>query len=91
MVAAIQHVARMHGDERRYHETMTRAWLHFVAVHVQRWGADSFDQFLEGNPDLLDRELIGHFYSRDLILSDRARGVWIAPDRRRLPALAEAG
>ncbi|MFZ0090151.1 MAG: hypothetical protein WAL63_11630 [Solirubrobacteraceae bacterium] len=90
MVVAIQHVARRHGAERKYHETMTRAWLHFVAVHDQRWPADSFDQFLERNPDLLDRDLIGHFYSRDLILSDRARLAWIDPDRRRLPALAQA-
>jgi hypothetical protein len=90
MVAAIQHVARTHGAERKYHETMTRAWLHFVAVHAQRWGADSFEQFLERNADLLDSELIGHFYSRDLILSDRARVAWIDPDRRRLPALAQA-
>jgi hypothetical protein len=88
MVAAIRHVARLHGAEDKYHETMTRAWLHFVAVHIQRWGADSFGEFLERNPDLLDRKLIQHFYSRELILSEPARASWTAPDLRRLPALA---
>ena len=87
MVAAIRHVAGLHGAEDKYHETLTRAWLHFVAVHIQRWGADSFEEFLERNPDLLDRELIQHFYSRQLILSERARASWTAPDLRRLPAL----
>jgi hypothetical protein len=88
MVAAIRHVARLHGAEDKYHETITRAWLHFVAVHMQRWGADSFEEFLERNPDLLDSKLIQHFYSRELILSDPARAAWIAPDLGRLPALA---
>jgi hypothetical protein len=87
MVAAIRHVARLHGAEDKYHETMTRAWLHFVAVHIQRWGADSFEEFLERNPDLLDSKLIQHFYSRELILSEPARASWSAPDLRRLPAL----
>jgi hypothetical protein len=88
MVAAIRHVARPHGAEQKYHETMTRAWLHFVAVHLQRWSADSFEEFLERNPGLLDRKLIEHFYSHELIVSDLARAAWSAPDLRRLPALA---
>ncbi len=87
MVAAIRHVARLHGAEDKYHETITRAWLHFVAVHMQRWGADGFEEFLARNPDLLDSKLILHFYSRDLILSDSARASWTVPDLRRLPAL----
>jgi hypothetical protein len=87
MVAAIRHVARLHGDEDKYHETITRAWLHFVAVHIQRWGADSFEEFLKRNPALLDRNLIQHFYSRELILSDGARASWSAPDVRQLPVL----
>ncbi len=88
MVAAIRHVARLHGAEGKYHETMTRAWLHLVAVHVQRWGADSFESFLERNPDLLDSKLIQHFYSRKVILSEPARAAWTVPDLRGLPALA---
>ncbi len=88
MVAAIRHVARIHGAEDKFHQTITRAWLHFVAVHAQRWGADSFEEFLERNPDLLDRKLIEHFYSRELIRSDAARAMWTVPDVRPLPAFA---
>jgi len=87
MAEAIRHVARLHGAEDRYHETITRAWLYFVAVHIQRWGADSFDVFIERNPDLLDRRLIEHFYSRELIFSQPARAGWMAPDIRPLPVL----
>jgi hypothetical protein len=88
MSAAIRHVARLHGAEGKYHETLTRAWLHFVALHAQRWESDSFETFLERNPDLLDTRLIQHFYSRELILSEHARTALTAPDLRRLPALA---
>lgn len=88
MTAAIKHVARLHGAEDKFHETRTRAWVHLVAVHNQRWGAESFEEFLDRNPELLDRVLISHFYSRELILSEGARGSWTAPDLRRLPALA---
>lgn len=87
MVAAIQRIARQHGAEDKYHETITRAWLHFVAVHIQRWGAESFEEFMDRNPDLLDRKLIEHFYSRELILTESARAAWVRPDLRRLPAI----
>jgi len=87
MVAAIQRIARQHEAEEKYHETITRAWLHFVAVHIQRWGAESFEEFIDRNPDLLDRNLIEHFYSRELILTESARAAWVGPDLRRLPAL----
>jgi N-formylglutamate deformylase len=88
MVAAIQAVARLHGAEHRYHETMTRAWLHFVAVHRQRWGAASFSEFAKRNAALFDSRLIEHFYSRELIFSAAARASWAPPDLRPLPALA---
>ena len=88
MVGAIRHVAGLHGARDKYHETITRSWFHFIAVHVQRWGAESFGEFIERNPDLLDRKLIEHFYSRELILSEPARAGWVSPDLRALPALA---
>ena len=88
MTAAIRHVARRHGAPDKYHETITRSWLHFVAVHRQRWGAETFEAFLDRNPELLDRDLVGHFYSRELISSESARAAWVAPDLRYLPALA---
>jgi hypothetical protein len=87
MTAAVRHVARRHGAEDKYHETLTRAWLQFVAVHMQRWGAQSFEAFLEANPDLLDRTLIEHFYSPGLIFGGAARAAWVDPDLRQLPAL----
>jgi hypothetical protein len=87
MTAAIRHVARQHGAEDKYHDTITRAWLRFVAVHMQRWGAESFEAFLEANPALLDRKLTEHFYSPELLFGGDARASWVEPDLRPLPVL----
>lgn len=87
MTAAVRHVARRHGVEDKYRETLTRAWLQFVAVHTQRCGAESFEAFIETNPDLLDRKLTEHFYSPGVIFGGPARAAWVDPDRRQLPAL----
>jgi hypothetical protein len=87
MTVAIRHIAQRHGAEQKYHQTITRAWLQFVAVHMQRWGAESFEEFIERNPELLDGKLVEHFYSRELIFSDCARAVWVDPDLRPLPTL----
>ena len=51
-------------------------------------GAPTFEEFIERNPDLLDRKLVEHFYSRELIFGAPARAGWVDPDLRELPALA---
>ena len=48
-----------------------------------------FEQFLARNPDLLERTLLEHFYSRERMLSRSARASWVAPDLRGLPILVE--
>ncbi len=79
MVAAIRRIARQHEADDKYHETITHAWLRFVAVHIQRWGAESLEEFIDRNRDVLDPKLIEHFYSRELILSESARAAWVGP------------
>lgn len=88
MADAIRAVAAAHGQPARYHETITRAWARCVAVHRQRWPAETFPQFLEQNPRLLDSQLLAHFYSPERLRSAEARQSWIDPDRSPLPALA---
>lgn len=89
MVAdAIRRVAAAHGAADKFHATITSGWVHCVAVHRERWPADTFDEFIERNPDLLDAMLLEHFYSRDQLFSDSARAEVVDPDLRALPALA---
>jgi hypothetical protein len=88
MTEAIRAVAAAHGQDAKYHETITRAWATCVAAHAQRWPAETFAQFLERNPRLLDSRLLGHFYSPERLRVPEARHAWLEPDRHPLPVLA---
>lgn len=88
VAAAIRHVAELHGAADKYHQTITRAWVHLVAVHRARTDASSFDEFISGNAGLLDRHLLTRHYSRERIGSREARAAWLEPDLRALPAFA---
>jgi hypothetical protein len=88
MAAAIRQVAAAHHQESKFHVTITRSWVRCVAVHRQRWPAATFAEFLDRNSQLLDPDLLGHFYSPQLLVSPAARDHWATPDRHELPALA---
>lgn len=85
VATAIRHVARTHDAADKYHETITRFWVHLIAFHSARSEARSFDQFIDDYPELLDGELLNHHYSRELLSSSQARSRWIEPDLHRLP------
>jgi hypothetical protein len=88
VASAIQHLATAHGTPEKYHETITRCWVHLVGVHRAGSDADSFDEFIAGNPGLLERHLLSGHYSPGLLSSAQARTHWTAPDRRDLPRVA---
>jgi hypothetical protein len=85
MTSAIREVAASHGAPDRYHDTITRSWLHLVAIHRSASAASSFDEFIADNGGLLDRHLLSRHYSEERIASDAARAGWVDPDLRPLP------
>ncbi len=84
--AAIQHVAGVHQDSNRYHETMTFTWLKLVTVHLKHSDETDFDAFLAANEGLLDRTLPTRHFSRELLESAAARSALVEPDLAPLPA-----
>ncbi len=73
------------STERGYHETLTRAWLALVAAAARARPANGSESFLEAHRlDLHKTALLRH-YSRETLLSVRARAVFVPPDRARLP------
>jgi hypothetical protein len=88
MRSAIRHLAAVHDASERYHDTLTRAWVHLVALHMRGGTTASFDEFIAENPGLLDRQLLTGHYSSEVLWSDAARERWTEPDLRRLPVLA---
>jgi hypothetical protein len=88
VATAVRHVARLHGMPDRYHETITRSWVHVVALHRSIDPADSFDGFIAAHPELLTRDLLSRHYSTPVLAGERARAEWAEPDLRAFPALA---
>jgi len=72
--------------ERGYHETMTQGWLRLVHSTLCEYGpAGSADEFLETQEHLLNRKALRFFYSRDRLISWRAKAEFVEPDLAPLP------
>jgi hypothetical protein len=72
--------------ERGYHETITVAWLRLVHFTLAEYGAAaSADEFIEAQEHLLNRKALRFFYSRDRIVSWRAKAEFVEPDLAPFP------
>lgn len=89
--SGIRALAKGHGQSNLYHDTLTRAWVYVVAAAV----ADcpevaDFDQFLQRNPELLDKSCLLRYYSPERLSSAQARASWLTPDRQPIPGAPDA-
>lgn len=87
--AGIIRLNERHGlvesSARGYCETLTRAWLHLVDEARRRMRLDDSRALLRASPELLDRALPLRHYSKALLMSVRARSVFVPPDLVPLP------
>src|ERR1700734_1678440 len=71
---AIRNYASHLGQPDRYHETITVAYLALIQQHMAECGdGGGWDGFARDNPELFDRNLLLHFYSRGQLESGIAR------------------
>jgi flavin reductase (DIM6/NTAB) family NADH-FMN oxidoreductase RutF len=68
MVDGIRAIAERAGRPEAYHETITRAWFELIAA------ADDLHDY----PDLLDKTLLGRYYSAERLAEGRS--TWLEPD-----------
>jgi hypothetical protein len=80
---AIKRFAEAKGAHGLYHETITWAFLLLIAERQARSDYATWDAFAAANPDLLvwKPSVLERYYSRELLASDRARRVFVFPDR----------
>lgn len=78
---------RHHGvDPSKYHETITRAWILAVRHFMQLTpAAQSADEFIDANPQLLDAQIMLTHYSAELLFSPQARATFVDPDLGPIP------
>jgi len=76
------------GPDSGYHETLTQAWMHLVHLAVQAHGPQAnADAFVDAHPELLVKQAVLRFYSRERIRSAAARQGFVAPDLAPFTAL----
>ena len=80
----LRHLAELHGEGDRYHETLTRFWIRLVAHAIEvEPGIDDFDLFVERFPLLLDGAIVKKHWTVETLES--ARAAWVEPDVLALP------
>ena len=78
--------------ERGYHETITQAWLRLVHLALCEYGpAASADEFLDAQPQLLTHRALRFFYSRERLISEKAKVEFVEPDLAPLPRSRRQG
>lgn len=86
MTKGIRRLAETYG-KMGHHETITLFWLRIVANFVAGHRANR--TVSETANTLIDRcndkDLIGQFYSADLLATDKAKAEWVEPDLKALP------
>lgn len=86
MVQGIRAFADHHGAAKKYHHTVTLAWMQLVRHEVRSSPAGhDFSSFLTANPHLLNPRLLADYYSPERLNSEAARNGWLEPDRCLLP------
>lgn len=72
--------------ERGYHETITVAWMRLVHFALcERGPAMTAEKFLDREGEFLSKEALLKFYTRERLISWRAKAEFVAPDRAAFP------
>jgi hypothetical protein len=80
---ALRRFADAKGASRKYHETITVAYMLIIADRLADRTDWSWDQFAAANPDLFLRSPspLAAFYTQETLMSERARRTFVMPDR----------
>ena len=78
----LRRFAAAKGVPEKFHVTMTIAWLELVEDAIRRHpGALDPAALVAVCPELLNRDALLRFYTRERLMSDDARHRWVSPDR----------
>jgi hypothetical protein len=80
---ALRRFAEARGAPERYHETITTAYVLLINERLDETGRGSWEEFAARHADLLSWEpsILARYYRDETLRSDRARRVFVMPDR----------
>lgn len=82
MTEGLRKFVALKGVPEKFHITLTRAWLDLLeSARLAHPEADQPEALVRVCPELLDKDALLRFYSRDLLTSEAARTGWLPPDR----------
>jgi hypothetical protein len=81
----LQGLTRYAGAPQKYNATVSRAWVELVGHHAGQSDTADFDTFTGQHPALLNKKLLGRFYSSRTLASPAARTSWVEPDLAPFP------
>src|SRR5258706_2937312 len=73
----IKPLAAAHGHAYKYNATLSRAWVHVVALAMAQHPGASFDALVTAHPRLLDKHLLLAHYTRAALFGPQARERWV--------------
>jgi len=76
----ITNAAARAGATDKFNATITAAFMSIIAERMEKGAYDGAQDFIDRNPDLVSGEPLKGFYSRERLVSERARRVALMPD-----------
>jgi len=76
----IRMLATAAGVPEKFNTTITLAFMSLIAERMRTTPHTNYDQFLSENADLLNRDVLGRWYSAKRLESETARQVFLMPD-----------
>jgi hypothetical protein len=72
--------------DRGYHETITQAWMRLTHQALRGSGkSESSDIFLSRHTNLISKDTLLAFYTKERLMSSDARRQFVEPDLKPLP------
>lgn len=77
---SIKTIATNAGAAQKFNTTITLAFLSLIAERIETTAHDSYEEFLDKNPDLFEANVMTKWYTPARLRSDLARTVFLMPD-----------
>jgi|APSaa5957512535_1039671.scaffolds.fasta_scaffold95670_3 hypothetical protein len=81
--SGIRAMAEKVGVPEKYNTTITLAFMSLVAERKSQPNHTDLKSFLVANVDLLDKDVLKHWYSSERLTSSAARSQFLLPDKGR--------
>ena len=78
--AALRAMTARIGKPEAFHQTVTVAFLAVIAERLEAGGQAEFAAFAAANPDLMQKSILGRWYSPERLGSEAARSTFLLPD-----------